>query len=533
MSARRQFVGAATSILVGLLAMNSAQAASSQTRWSNLVCVTREDIPRTFPDTQACYLSKEIEARSDVAYKVDFDLPYATYTSTTTYADDKVFAYITDSQYVVRDSSGVRVPNPYQPGNVVMTPRSQRKVTLYVTPNYTNCVNVQHKGNCLATNSSPTFAPRNLIFQRVYYANRTDPETGDAFNADDKYDRLGYTDPGAITCVNPLSLDQAVDCPNFPLFRDLPNLDLDLGHSTPPRLQASHPECPHRQRWDRPQSFWTHWAGPGASVMPSGDGAPNVATSCTGYLVSVVYDLLINASGNRRTEPANLVVMTYIRTPPTFFDVITLKSGTSMPDPDIRYVGIQNYGAAGSDVVYNEQSRAVGEIPVFTQGKGANATKSWVFVHYSRPVLDKDAKTIRRWGEKNRVSVQQLAYFDPALNIEVTPPFMIYRQKEPSAAYQSSPGSVTGSVPCYPWQPDPPNGPTQDLLNSPLQNASSATMSDGVTIMQDGFTPITITCEYTPGDLKQKDLDTCLGKLLATNPSWFKPDGRTTCDPDL
>jgi hypothetical protein len=57
-----------------------------------------------------------------------------------------------------------------------------------------------------------------------------------------------------------------------------------------------------------------------------------------------------------------------------------------MPDPDIRYVGIQNYGAAGSDVVYNEQSRAVGEIPVFIQGKGGNATKSWAFVHYSEAI---------------------------------------------------------------------------------------------------------------------------------------------------
>jgi len=168
--------------VAGLLTAGPARALDENAGWSWLICPIREDVSLIYPDTQACYLGKDIDARNDIAYRIDFDLPYATYSSTTVYADNKPFAYLRESEYVVRDDRGRQVPNPYQPGNLVLTPRMQRKITMFVTPDYHACVS-QGKDNCIATNSNAAFAQRNMIFQRVYYPNRTDPETGQPFSA--------------------------------------------------------------------------------------------------------------------------------------------------------------------------------------------------------------------------------------------------------------------------------------------------------------------------------------------------------------
>jgi hypothetical protein len=229
-----------------------------------------------------------------------------------------------------------------------------------------------------------------------------------------------------------------------------------------------------------------------------------------------------------------LVVLTYIETPPSFLNVESLKPSTKTPNPppDVRYAGIQNYGEYFSDVHYNEQSAAVGEIPIFTQGERHRRRDSWVFLHFSRPVDREDEKVIRKWGAKNDVKVQQLAILDPALAVEKVAPLLIYRQKEPSETFRNSPGSITGAVPCYPWM-ETRGGPTQDWVDSPLQNTASATQPDGETPEQNGFVPVSITCEYEPGKLDQQFLDNCLEKVLATNPSWFDSNGNTTCDPNL
>lgn len=68
--------------LAALIAASPAWALDpTHAHWSDLACAVWEDVPRIFPDTRACYLAKEIEPRADAAYRPDFDLPYASYTT--------------------------------------------------------------------------------------------------------------------------------------------------------------------------------------------------------------------------------------------------------------------------------------------------------------------------------------------------------------------------------------------------------------------------------------------------------------------
>jgi hypothetical protein len=504
---------------------------TSDALWSVLVCEIFEDIPNIYPDTQTCYLLKEIEARTDVAYKIEMDLPWTTYSSTATYEDTKPVAWLKDSEYIVRDVNGNQVPNPYQPGNVVNTPRTQRKVTIHATPDYDGCI-AQGKDNCILINSNPQF-PRNLIFQRVYYPNRRDPETDEAFRAEVDYDRMGYTRPGKITCVMPSALDLKRPCPRFPVLSDLPFLNLNIGRTPTPDLVKQHPECPNRQAWYRPQLFWTHWAGPGA--LGPGGPAPDPATTCTGYLLTLLYPLAVDQhTGEARTEPTHMVFITYIRTPPTFFDVSRLTAESTLPDPapDVRYIGIQNYGTEFADVRYNEQSAAVNEIPTWPDNKGQGNGEGWVFLHFSRPALHSDESTIRNWARINNVKAQQLAIYDPTKDRH--PPFLIYRNKETSPAFQETSAYIRSSVPCYSWtDPDDPTGPKRPIDGAPLTNAASATYADGTSIMMGTSVPVTVACEYTPGQLTEDQLSDCLWKTVMTNPSWYNPDGSLTCDPNL
>lgn len=455
------------------------------------------------------------------------DLPYTTYSATTTYRDTKPVASIKDSQYIVRDDNGNAVPNPYIPGNVANTPRSERNVTIHVTPDYDSCV-AQGVDNCILTNSNPQF-PRNLIFQRVYYPNRRDPETDRPFIAALDYDRMGYTRPGKITCVEPNALHQERSCPRFPIFQDLPLINVNLGRVPFPNLQEQHNECPYRTRWDRPQAFWTHWAGAGP-LGPEGP-PPDVSLSCTGYLLSFLYPLAqeqVSGSYQDREVPANMVFMTFIQDPPTFFDVSQLAAGDGVPDnpePDTRYMGIQNYGTEFSDVRYNEQSASVNENPTFPDNLGQGTGESLVFLHYARPLANmNDETTIRNWGRIHNVRVQQLALYQPpgSDNPDRHAPFLIYRQKETSEAFKNSGHYVRAEVPCYTWtDPSDPLGPKRPITDSPLDNAADE-------IYIGSAVPVTVGCEFTP-PITDADLNECLQRVLNTDQSWFDASGQTTC----
>jgi len=104
----------------------------SITTWDILVAEVIEEIPLIYPDTQAAYLLKDVPPDPNVAYRVEFTLPYATYSSTTIYENTKPIAALRDAQYGMW-TGGL---NPYQPGNKIMTNREERKVVVYVTPDF-------------------------------------------------------------------------------------------------------------------------------------------------------------------------------------------------------------------------------------------------------------------------------------------------------------------------------------------------------------------------------------------------------------
>jgi len=461
---------------------DSTEPILSRTEWDILIAEDIEAIPLIYPDTQAAYLYKAVPSSPDVAYRVEFTLPYATYSSTTIYQDTKPISALRDAQYILSTGDS----NPYQPGNRIMTSRDQREVVLFVTPDFDSAV-AQGVDNPIAMGPP---GGDNLIFQRVYYANRKSPEESRRFFSSLDFDRWGYTLPRLIHCVDPQRLGTLVRCPIFNPFSEITALNFNIGRSPPPAPPGS---CPNRLRWDRPQLAAVHWAGPGG-LDNTGKNPPDVQTSCTGYLLTMVF------------EPVNMIVMTRIQTPPTFFDVSTLDDTTTLPDPapDTRYIGIQNYGTTGSDVRYNQQSRSVGEIITYPDNLGQGKGEEWIFLHYVRPIASSDQDTIIAWAAGQNINQQQMAIFK---KFDMHPPFMIYRNKETSEAFKQSQGFVRNSVPCF----SAADGKYED---SPISNAA-----DGTNLGT--FVPITITCEITdPGNLTGQDLDDCFKTLMDTDPDW-------------
>lgn len=475
----------------GLSARGAHPPDATTTCWDRIVAKIFEDTPLVYPDTQAAYLMKHVPLRTDVAYKLTFTLPYATYSSFTTYQDTKPFAYIKESDYILTPVNGVTPANPYQPGNAVMTPRGQRQIELYVTPDYEAAV-AQDVKNILGIGTTAT---ANVIFGRVYYPNRNNPDTGRRFVASSTYDRLGYTLPPRIQCVRPDSLTTPTRCPRFRPLASLPLIDFNVGRPAPPQPPAN---CPNRMRWDLPQLKYVHWGGPG-ELTNTGQAPPDPETTCSSYLMSMLF------------EPENRAVLTYIQSPPTFFDVSALRRRSRFPDPapDVRYAGIQNYGTEGSDVRYNQQSRSVEEIKTWPDNRPG---QSWIFLHYTRPIDPTDRATIIAWGNRQNINVNQLAIWTEH---SPHPPFLIYRIKEASSSFAQTDGYFPDSVPCF-------SAAQGVWTDSPISNAADGTnMGPHV--------PITVTCTINPGQLTPADLDACLRTLLATNPDWG-PNG-ANCTP--
>ncbi|MEM9292902.1 MAG: hypothetical protein AAGD01_14565 [Acidobacteriota bacterium] len=429
---------------------------SSICSWTADFAFNEESLPFFF-DLNASYLYLFAPINENVAYKIEGEMPYAAYTSYTTYQDNYPYASLSDSSYVMDEGS----ENPFITGNLIQgTPRNY---TIYVTPDYDSAVN-QGKSNALALPNEQDGELPPIIMMRSYYPERSNPTTGADFNSSSSYDRRGYVDQPTITAVLPDNLDTTTSCPDTSGI-DPVKPELDLG-DLPPEPDEG------RLRWDRPPLNIVRWAGAGG-ISADGTEAPDPDSTCTGYLLSAVYE-------------QDKMAITTITTIPTIFDNVDINEDSTFPsDPEVRYFSVASYGSE----LLSYPDQVVAGVDIVT------VSDAFV-VQYPASFTSTDVATVQAWASANLFATIPMSGY--RTGEDFVPPVFIYRNKEVKSGFA---GSIRSDVPCY-------SKDDGNWGNSPASNAAS-------TSNMGNYAPISLVCESVESPVSEEQLEVCLEDLLA------------------